>query len=122
MFSSTVCGESSRTPGSRSRRCAASATSYPSSVWRRIELRPQSLRSVFLLWLVVPLICLWLASSLAALAVSRHLAGAMYDEELLDTARAIDLYARSKSNSELNENTAGVTALLFDSVDQLRYG
>ena len=85
-------------------------------------MRPQSLRGVFLLWLVVPLICLWLASSLAALAVSRHLAGAMYDEELLDTARAIDLYARSKSDSELNENTAGVAALLFDSVDQLRYG
>jgi two-component system, OmpR family, sensor histidine kinase TctE len=84
-------------------------------------MRPASLRGALLLWLIVPLLCLWLASSLATLAVSRHMANDMYDEELLDTAGSIDLYARTNPGADLREDSAGIAALLFDATDRLRY-
>lgn len=84
-------------------------------------MRPASLRGALLLWLIAPLLCLWLVSSLAIVVVSRHMANDMYDEELLDTAGSIDLYTRTNPGADLREDSAGIAALLFDAMDQLHY-
>lgn len=82
----------------------------------------RSLRATLLLWLIVPLLGLWLASSLAAILIVRHAAESMYDEELLDTALSIDHFLHSADRShELDTVAAELQALIFDPVDEVRY-
>ncbi len=62
--------------------------------------RPPSLRRRLLTILLVPLALTWIGSGALIYVLALHYANVNYDRSLLDTARAIERMARSKSGTE----------------------
>ena len=78
-----------------------------------------SLRTALVLWLLAPLVGLWLVGSLAALAVIRHVTQTHYDEELKDTAQSLNVFVRlEEGRLAMTANETEQRALLFDAVDE----
>jgi two-component system sensor histidine kinase TctE len=78
-----------------------------------------SLRTALFLWLLGPLIGLWLVGSLAVIVIVRHITQTHYDEELLDIAQSINVFVRAEADGlTMTISDVEQRALLFDSMDE----